>query len=123
MAVRVAFPEGKNQIKLRLKKMQLSSQPVIQAYAEDKAEEMERYMKQNHVWKNRTGNAERGLYGKVTTSRKKYVTTIEIGHGKDIWYSVYLEFYYGGRFAIIQPTLDLFGPMVMDDMINIMDGM
>lgn len=123
MAVRVVFPEGKNQIKLRLKKMQLSSQPVIQAYAEGKAEEMQRYMKQNHRWKNRTGNAERGLYGKVITSRKKYVTTIEIGHGKDIWYSVYLENYYGGRFAIIKPTLNLFGPMVMNDMNNIMDGM
>lgn len=103
--------------------MQLSSQPVIQAYAESKAEEMQRYMKQNHKWKNRTYKAEQGLYGKVITSRKKYVTTIEIGHGKDIWYSVYLEEYYGKKYAIIQPTLDLFGPMVMNDMNNIMDGM
>ena len=123
MAVRVVFPEDKNQIKIRLKKVQLSFQPVIQAYAERKAEESERYMKQNHKWKNRTHKAEQGLYGKVTTSRKKYVTTIEIGHGKDIWYSVYLEEYYGKKYAIIQPTLDLFGPMVMNDMNNIMDGM
>lgn len=123
MAVRVVFPEGKNQIKLRLKKVQLKSQPVIQAYAEKKAQDMERYMKQNHKWKNRSTRAEKGLYGKVTTSRAKYVTTIEIGHGKDVWYSVYLEEYYGGRFAIIQPTLDLFGPMIMNDMNNIMDGM
>ena len=123
MAVRVVFPEGKNQIKLRLKKVQLKSQPVIQAYAEKKAQDMERYMKQNHKWKNRSTRAEKGLYGKVTTSRAKYVTTIEIGHGKDVWYSVYLEEYYGGRFTIIQPTLDLFGPMIMNDMNNIMDGM
>lgn len=123
MAVRVVFPEGKNQIKLRLKKVQLKSQPVIQAYAEKKAQDMERYMKQNHKWKNRSKRAEKGLYGKVITSRMKYVTTIEIGHGKDVWYSVYLEEYYGGRFAIIQPTLDLFGPMIMNDMNNIMDGM
>lgn len=123
MAVRVVFPEDKNQIKIRLKKMQLNSQPVIQAYAESKAEEMQRYMKQNHKWKNRTYKAEQGLYGKVITSKMKYVTTIEIGHGKDIWYSVYLEEYYGKKYAIIQPTLDLFGPMVMNDMNNIMDGM
>lgn len=77
-------------------------------------------MKSHHPWQNRTGNAERGLNARVTQSKKKYVTTIELAHGKDIWYGVYLEYSMGRRFAIIEPTIRIKGPEVMENMAALM---
>lgn len=119
MAARVYFPEGKNQIKARLKKMDVNN-PVTLAkvtrFMTSQASMLEEYMKSHHPWTNRTGNAERGLNAKVTQSKKKYVTTITLAHGKDVWYGVYLEYSMGQRFAIIEPTIRLKGPEITEQL-------
>lgn len=115
MVARVYFPEGKDQIKARLNKMNANN-PIAVAkvtqFMTQQASMLEQYMKSHHPWTNRTGNAERGLNAKVTQSKKRYVTTITLAHGKDIYYGVYLEHSMGERFAIIEPTIRLKGPEV-----------
>ena len=69
--------------------MQQQYRPILQAYMVNKAQEMEQYMKSNHPWQNRTGNAERGLSAKLTSSKAQYVQTITLAHG--VPYGVYLE--------------------------------
>ena len=71
-------------------------------------------MKSNHPWQNRTGNAERGLYAKLTSSKAQYVQTINLTHG--VPYGVYLENSMERRFAIIEPTMRLMGPRIVDDL-------
>lgn len=119
MAARVYFPEGKNQIKARLKKMDVNK-PIaiarVTQFMTSQASMLEQYMKSHHPWTNRTGNAERGLNARVTQSKKKYVTTITLAHGKDIWYGVYLEYSMGQRFAIIEPTIRLKGPEITEQL-------
>lgn len=79
-----------------------------------KAEDLERYMKANHPWKNRTGAAEAGLSAKVVSSRINFVQTITLAHG--VPYGVYLENSMERRFAIIEPTIRLKGPEIINDL-------
>lgn len=79
-----------------------------------KAEDLERYMKANHPWQNRTGAAEAGLSAKVTNSPKNNVQRIELAHG--VPYGIYLEYSMEKRFAIIEPTIRLKGPEIIDDL-------
>ena len=75
-------------------------------------EEWESYMKDNRPWQDRTGNARAGLYGKVSRSTKGYRQTIELGHS--VYYGVYLEYAMERRFAIIEPTIRIKGPEVVN---------
>lgn len=79
-----------------------------------KAKDIEGYMKAKHPWKNRTGAAEAGLSAKVTSSPKNYVQTIALSHG--VSYGVYLEYSMGRRFAIIEPTIRIKGPEIVNDL-------
>lgn len=125
MAAKVYFPEDKNQIKVRLAKMDVNN-PFVSAKVNDfmvrQASMLEQYMKSHHPWTNRTGNAERGLNAKITQSKKRYVTTITLAHGKNIWYGVYLEYGMGRRFAIIEPTIRLKGPEVVKNLSSLLSS-
>lgn len=79
-----------------------------------KAEDLERYMKANHRWQNRTGAAEAGLSAKVVSSAKDFAQTIELKHG--VPYGVYLEYSMEKRFAIIEPTIRIKGPEIVNDL-------
>ena len=79
-----------------------------------KAEDLERYMKANRPWRDRTGAARAGLSAKVTSSRMNYVQTIELTHG--VPYGVYLEYSMGRRYAILEPTIRLKGPDIINDL-------
>lgn len=87
---------------------------VVQDYMFKKAEELEIFMKSNHPWRNRTGNAEAGLSARLTSSRMNYVQTISLSHG--VPYGVHLEYGMGRRFAIIEPTIRIKGPEIVDDL-------
>lgn len=86
----------------------------VEAYMVQKAEDLERYMKANHPWQNRTGAAEAGLSARVSSSRLNYVQTIELAHG--VPYGVYLENSMERRFAIIEPTIRIKGPEIVNDL-------
>lgn len=94
--------------------MNRAQRPVVEAYMVKKAREFESYMKANHPWTNRTGAAERGLSAKVSHSKMNYVQTIELKHG--VPYGVYLEYSMERRFAILEPTIRIKGPEIVNDL-------
>ena len=96
-----------------------ASKSAIQGYVSKKAQEMELYMKKKHKWKNRTGNAEGGLNAKISKSEHGWRETIELSHGQNIWYGVYLEYAMEKRFAIIEPTLTVFLPRIQKELNSI----
>lgn len=75
------------------------------------------YMKQNHKWRNRSGAAERGIAAHVTgQGSNQYGSKImmELRHGEIVWYGWRLEYLYGRRYAIIEPTLNEFSRKVIE---------
>lgn len=66
--------------------------------------QIERYMKENAKWTDRTGNLRQSLnsYPEIDTSEMSVVFDYGLNYG------IYLEFNNAGRYAIIAPTLDVF---------------
>lgn len=114
MELTLTFDGNKNQIKTSLGFIDKNFRPVVKEYMVKKAEDLERFMKANHPWQNRTGAAEAGLSAKVISSPADYVQSIELNHG--VYYGVYLEYSMGRRFAILEPTIRLKGPEIVDDL-------
>lgn len=81
------------------------------ALAHRYAAEIEAWMKANAPWTDRTGNLRRSLYAEVLELAQEIVLGFDYG----LDYGVYLEFSNQGRFAVIAPALDHFGPRIWAD--------
>lgn len=114
MALTLTLDANKNQIKTKLGWINSKYRMVVGSYMVGKARELEKYMKANHPWQNRTGNAEAGLSAKLSNSPRNYVQTIALLHG--VPYGVYLEYSMEKRFAIIEPTIRIKGPDIVNDL-------
>lgn len=79
----------------------------IRQGAEALKDEMVEYMKAHAPWEDQTGNARDGLQGAVVWQDESHFT-IMLGHGKDIYYGIWLEVRHGGKFAIVVPTVHHF---------------
>lgn len=86
---------------------------ATQRVADRMANEIEAYMKFNAPWTDRTGQARATLRAEVldVTGRAALVL---LQHGVD--YGVFLEAMQGGRYAILGPTLDYYGPRIMREL-------
>jgi hypothetical protein len=84
----------------------------IHAIALRWAPEISNWMKANAVWTDRTGNARQALYTEVNYVAGQ-MTEIILEHGVE--YGIWLEIANAGRFAIISPALDYFGPRIWQD--------
>lgn len=69
----------------------------------------ENYMKNNAPWTDQTGNARNGLAARAYSSGSEF--GIVLFH--QVPYGIFLETKFGGRDAIIQPTIDAMSPEVM----------
>lgn len=76
--------------------------------AESMASEIESDAQQNAPWSDRTSNARDGLVAEASMEGGDIVVTLM--HTVD--YGEWLETIQSGRFAIIMPTLDKYGPAV-----------
>jgi len=114
---------GSNDIKIGMTKLIDGIQPALEVYAREMAYDIHTYMVENHRWKNRRGVTEANLYAKVIVSDQKYVSTIRIGYNDCIKHAVYLEEYYGGKYALINPTIRKWGPIVMNGLYDFMTRM
>lgn len=99
-----------------LDKLEFDADIKIKNYLSNSCEELEYYMKENAPWNDRTGNARRGLNAKVEHPKDNYYR-IALKHG--VIYGKYLENAMEKRFAILEPTVRLKGP----DVINGMKGL
>lgn len=84
----------------------------VRAIANRYAPEIESHMKAHALWVDRTGNARQTLHTAVEELSLDMVEII-LSHGVD--YGIYLELSNAGRFAIIAPTIDVFGPRIWAD--------
>lgn len=85
------------------------------------ADSMEQYAKQNAPWTDRTGNARRTLAGINTFGEEggEDETAYYIGVCGNMPYSPELEIGHGQRYAILRPTLQEFGPGLLEEIRNV----
>jgi hypothetical protein len=86
----------------------------IVAIAQRWAPEIENYMKDNAPWTDRTGNARQGLHTEVNHVVGSMVQII-LSHGVE--YGIWLEIKSAGAYAIVNPSLDHFAPLVWRDVV------
>lgn len=84
----------------------------VRQLADRYADEIETHMKQEARWVDRTGNARKMLTAEVEDVAMSMVEII-LAHG--VSYGVFLELANAGRYAIIAPTIDIFGPRIWAD--------
>lgn len=90
---------------------------------------LERYMKSNHRWQNRTGTAERGLTADVVESAKgvkddDYSLSVRVYHTayhNGFPYGEMLEHAYNEQYAILEPTVRNKGGEVIESMRGLLD--
>lgn len=90
--------------------LRASVRPII----EGRMEEIDAWMKENAPWKDRTGNARRSLHTELEEMLEGYV--LYFLYSIPIFYSVYLEYDHQGRFSILEPALDHWGPILLNDL-------
>lgn len=90
----------------------------VEKSLDESREQLRAYMKQNHKWQNQTGNAERGLDAKVENPKEGYYR-IALSHG--VYYGVYLENAFEGRYAILTETMLTKGPEVLENLRGILN--
>jgi hypothetical protein len=88
--------------------------------AEARAEQMLNFAKTSAPWTDRTGNARRGLNVEVGDS-PGVIAQITLSHDPTLDYTLWLEIGHNGRFSVIAPTIDLYAPLFMRDMQNMMN--
>lgn len=82
----------------------------VRRVADRMAKEIEAHMRANAPWRDRTGNARRLLQAEVLDVTGR-AALILLTHG--VPYGIYLE---ARGYAIIGPTLDLYGPRIMQEL-------
>jgi hypothetical protein len=79
---------------------------------------VEAYMKTTAPWTDRTTNARNGLAAKAVKV-EKFRHWILLTHS--VHYGIYLETKNDGKYAVIMPTIRVYGPKVMSMFNKIMD--
>jgi hypothetical protein len=102
----------------RIRKLSIEEREACIAKLKDDANAMVNYAKSNAPWTDRTGNARAGLRSYVTETKNNLFRII-LSHG--VYYGVYLEYYYEGRFAIILPTIEVYAPEIMRSFSGLLD--
>ena len=87
--------------------------------AHSMAPEVENYMKGEAPWQDQTGNARNGLFARAYHEGDE--VGIVLGHS--VSYGIWLEVRWGGRYAIIDPTIEAMGPRVMRRFERLLDRM
>lgn len=82
--------------------------------AQDFAAELVEYAQQNAPWQDRTGEARAGLSSEVEIENE--VLNISLFH--TVSYGLWLEIRWGGKYAIIIPTVEQMGARLFDRFTN-----
>lgn len=80
--------------------------------------DIELWMKENAWWTDRTGNARQGLACDLIVEALRIVLLLVIGRHPDggyLSYGKYLELAHGGKYAIVAPAVDYWGPIILSD--------
>lgn len=86
---------------------------ALEEVLERLAQQVEDYAKQNARWEDRTGAARDGLTAEVD-DRGLFEKAIVLYHTAE--HGIWLEVRWNGEYAIIQPTIEAMGPVVMAEL-------
>lgn len=81
-------------------------------YAQEFANELVDYARDNAPWDDRTGDARAGLEGEVVLTDDNF--EIDLLH--TVEYGIWLEIRWGAKYAIIIPTIETMGPRLYEKM-------
>lgn len=70
------------------------------------------YAKQNAPWTDRTGNARAGLHSETLVGPG--ATSFELIVAGSVFYQIFLETRFSGKYAIIMPTINYIGALLMN---------
>lgn len=84
--------------------------------ANDFADQLVSYAVANAPWEDRSGDARAGLQAAVTLENE----SLEIDLYHTIDYGLWLEVRWGGKYAIIIPTVEAMGPKLLAKMDNLL---
>lgn len=104
-------------LNMNLEKMQQKLGTTVMMYAVTKAADIESKMKANRPWVDRTGMAKATLNAKVSLPSASTVR-ITLAHGVE--YGIWLELAHGKNWAIIAPTINEQGPLLLSGMESLM---
>lgn len=106
-----------NTVKLTkaLKAFTKKGKEAIDKAIQEEAKSIEQYMKANAPWQDRTGAARKSL--KATAERKGLNVSIKLSN--PVEYGIYLEQGMEKRFAIIDPTIKVKAPQVMEHLAGV----
>jgi len=104
-----------NRLEKKLKSKKLA---LLTLLATRYAPQAEAWMKMNRPWQDRTSHARQTLHTWVETGSGRVI--LWLAHGVE--YGVNLEYNFAGRYAIIAPTIDLFAPLILDDVRAVLRG-
>lgn len=104
---KISFRDGGIRDRLRRGPKQVMDAAWITA--QRSAPDVENYMRNEAPWKDQTGNARNGLMARAF--REGDEVGIDLFHS--VPYGIFLEVRFNGAYAIIQPTIDHMGPIVM----------
>lgn len=88
---------------------QVVMEEALEEIMEQAAKEVEDYAKTNAPWSDRTGDARHGL--EASFANEGNLLAITLYHTVD--YGIWLEVAHSGNWAIILPTIEHMGPIVM----------
>lgn len=94
----------------RLNQVGPSVKRAMVASANYAATQSESYMRENAPWTDRTGAARNGLRADVQVSTNKVALILY----HSVAYGVFLEVRWGGKYAILQPTMEVAGGIWME---------
>lgn len=102
--------------KINLKEFYLSTALEIIGVCEEWCEKATTYMKTHHPWKNRTGNAERGLNASIAGMEDQNIVMYlyhSVPYGKFLEGENGFRYPHAGWLHIIEPTIEEFSPQLI----------
>lgn len=102
---------GADKVKKNLGDYLFRTIAALQALGDHYAAKMEGEAKQNKPWQNRTGDAQKGLFGEAKAENTEL--KVRLAHSVD--YGVYLELANNGKYAILEPTVQKNAPKFFKD--------
>lgn len=90
---------------------------AVEAYAETSAARLQSMAQMEAPWTDRTGHARQRLKGTSQAVDEGYL--LSLAHGVD--YGIWLEIAHECRFAIIDPTIKLEGPRIIEGLDHLLE--
>lgn len=105
-------------VRSKLAIFDVKSQFAIEKLLTQGAQELESYAKENRPWTDRTAMARKALKSTVSTTNKGF--RITLSHGVD--YGVFLEMAHEKKYAIVVPTVQTKGSIVVKQFEKLMQA-